>query len=327
MRAALLVEPGIIKIDEVPDPEPGTGEVRVAVGGVGLCGSDLSVFTGRWEAPSYPWIMGHEAFGVIESVGSDVSADRVGQTVVIEPNAACFLCDQCDRGWTSACAGRRSVGMNRPGALAEYLVVPSRYAWSIAGGLPPRDMVCVEPTTVAMAALRRLRVPLPESALVVGVGAQGLTMSLTLMERGVEVYTHDVNPERVSFSTELGAHPVPADDDHRFDLVVDTVGSPRSMSVSVDRAEFGGTVICLGLDNRPLELTSQTLVRRQVSLQGSLTYDHPTDFEESVALVSSGDVAPGRIVTDEYTLEEAQIAFDRSRSAKGKTFIRIAETY
>lgn len=324
MRAALLVEPGRIVVDEVADPDPGPDEVRVAVGGVGLCGSDSSVFTGKWQAPIYPWIMGHEAFGVIEGTGNDVSLDRIGQTVVIEPNAACFACDQCSRGWTSSCAGRRSVGMNRPGALAEYLVVPSRYAWPIAD-LPPTDLVCVEPTTVAMAALRRLWTPLPESALVVGVGAQGLTMSITLMERGVTVYTHDVNPDRVAFAAELGARPVPANDDHRFGLVVDTVGSPLSMSVAVDRAEFGGTVVCLGLDSRPLELTAQTLVRRQVTLQGSLTYDHPSDFEASIAKVSEDGFAPGRIVTDEYPLEEAQEAFDRSRSARGKTWVRIAE--
>jgi threonine dehydrogenase-like Zn-dependent dehydrogenase len=324
VRAALLAEPGRIVVDEVADPEPGPDEVRVAVGGVGLCGSDLSVFTGKWKAPRYPWIMGHEAFGVIESTGVDVPRDRIGNTVVIEPNAACFACDQCRRGWTSSCAGRQSVGMNRPGALAEYLVVPSRYAWSIAD-LPPADLVCVEPTTVAMAALRRLWRPLPESALVVGVGAQGLTMSVTLMERGVTVFTHDVSPDRVAFAAELGARPVPASNDHRFGLVVDTVGSPPSMSVAVDRAEFGGTVVCLGLDSRPLELTAETLVRRQITLQGSLTYDHPSDFEASIAKVSEDGFAPGRIVTDEYPLEEAQEAFDRSRSARGKTWVRIAQ--
>lgn len=322
MRAALLVEAGKVVISDVADPEPGTGEVRIAVGGVGLCGSDLSVFTGRWDVPTYPWIMGHEAFGVVDAVGADVSPDRLGQTVVVEPNVACLSCDSCNRGWTSACARRQSVGMNRPGALAERLVVPNRFAWSVPE-MPVTDLVAVEPTTVVLAALRRLTRPLPGFALVVGVGAQGLMMSLALIERDIAVFAQDINSERVAFAADLGAVPAETDDARRFPLVVDTVGSPSSMAVSLDRVEVGGTLLCLGLDNRRLELCAQDLVRGQLTLQGSLTYDHPADFEATIALIENGRFAPGRIVTDEYPLEEAQTAFERSGSARGKTWIRL----
>jgi alcohol dehydrogenase/L-iditol 2-dehydrogenase len=323
MKAAVLVEPGKMVIDDLPDPEPGPGEVRISVRGVGLCGSDVSVFSGRWKPPAYPWIMGHEAFGTIEAVGPDVSPERRGQTVVVEPNVACLACDQCRRGWTSACTGRQSVGMNRPGALAERLVVPSRFAWSIPDA-PVTDLVCVEPTTVVLAALRRLRAPLPDSALVVGIGAQGMMMSLVLLERGVAVYAQDVNPDRVAFAAFLGALPAASNGARHFHLVVDTVGSPPSMAMALDRVEVGGTLLCLGLDSRRLDLTAQTLVRHQLTLQGSLTYDHPTDFEATIALIADGRFSPGRIVTDEYPLEEAQLAFERSGSARGKTWIRVA---
>jgi L-gulonate 5-dehydrogenase len=323
MKAAVLVAPGKLEIDDLPDPEPGSGEVRISVGGVGVCGSDLSVFSGRWNVPSYPWIMGHEAFGVIEALGPGVSPDRIGERVVIEPNVACFACDQCARGWTSACVARQSVGMNRPGALAELMVVPSRFAWSVPE-LPVTDLVCVEPTTVVQAALRRFGTPLPDSALVVGVGAQGLAMTIALLERGVAVYVQDVNPDRVAFAAGLGALPATTDDPRTYHLVVDSVGSPQSMAVGVEHAEVGGTLLCLGLDSRPLELNAQTLVRHQLTLQGSLTYDHPGDFEAAIALVAEGAFRPGRIVTDEYPLDEAQLAFDGIGSARGKTWIRVA---
>jgi alcohol dehydrogenase/L-iditol 2-dehydrogenase len=322
LRAALLLEPGRLKVDDFADPEPGPGEVRIAVGGVGLCGSDLSVFSGKWKAPAYPWIMGHEAFGVVEAVGSDVSSARVGETVVVEPNAACLSCEQCERGWSSACVGRESVGMNRPGAQAEYLVVPGQFAWSISA-FSPQVLVCVEPTTVVMSALRRLKSPFPESALVVGVGAQGLMMSLALIERGVSAYVHDVNLDRVAFAAELGAFPVAAEGD-RFSLVVDTVGSPGAMAVSLDRAQVGGTVLCLGLDSRPFDLTAQRLVRQQLTIQGSLTYDHPDDFEASIAMITEGRFSPERVVTDEYALDEAHLAFERASFSRGKTWIRVA---
>ena len=323
MRAALLVEPGRVVVDEVPDPEPGPDEVRIAVGGVGLCGSDHSVFSGRWEVRSYPWIMGHEAFGVIDSVGPGVSDERVGESVVVEPNVACFECDVCHGGLTSACRGRQSLGMNRPGALADQIVVSSRFAWP-APHASARDLVCVEPATVANAALRRLRAPLPKSALVVGAGAQGLTMSLTLINRGLEVHTHDINEHRVEFAAELGAGAVTKG--ATFGLVVDTVGTPASMETAMEHLAPAGTVICLGLDSRPLGLTSQTLVRSQATVQGSLTYDHPIDFAATLEELAARRIEPGRVVTDEYPLSETQTAFDNSASTRGKTWINVANT-
>lgn len=318
MRAALLVEPGRIVIDELPDPQPAAGEVRIAVGGVGLCGSDLSVFSGRWSVPELPWVMGHEAFGVIDAVGDGVSMERVGEAVVIEPNVACLSCDQCRRGWTSACVARQSVGMNRPGALAERLVLPARFAWPLAGR--PEDLVCVEPATVVLAAVRRLG-SLPPSVLVVGVGAQGLLMSRVLLDRGIAVSVSDMNGDRVAFAEALGARVTK--DDERFELVVDTVGSPASVEAALDRLEVGGTILVLGLDNRPLSISAQALVRRQATLLGSLTYDHPGDFASTVALIGDGRLTPGRVVTDEYALDDAQAAFERSPMTAGKSWIRI----
>ena len=324
MKAALLVRPGQIDIEDVPEPEVGLAEVRIAVGGVGLCGSDLSVFSGAWTAPSYPWVMGHEAFGTIDSVGRGVDPGRIGQTVVVEPNVACFTCAQCGRGLTSACVARQSVGMNRPGALAERLVVPARFAWPIHG-VPPTDLVCVEPTAVVTAALRRIGTPLPASVLVVGVGAQGLLMSLALLDRNIEVRVRDVNPERVRAATRLGATAAVDGDERRFDLVVDTVGSPETADVALASLEVGGTLLLLGLDSHPWAVTAQTIVRRQAVVRGSLTYDHPTDFETAIRIVADEGFGPGRIVSDEYQLADAQTAFEHSPSAAGKTWIRISE--
>jgi alcohol dehydrogenase/L-iditol 2-dehydrogenase len=319
----MLVEPGRIEINEVREPEVGADDVRIAVIGVGLCGSDLSVFHGKWKAPEYPWIQGHEAFGTIEAVGERVAATRLGETVVLEPNVACGSCDQCRRGWTSACPKRQSVGMNRPGAMAEKVVVPSSNAWPVRRRAAT-DLVCAEPLTVVEAALRRLPTPVPEAALVIGVGAQGLLMCVALQRRGVRVHAFDVNDDRVEFAATLGAIPLAGPDaGERFDLVVDSSGNPEAIALAVERAEIGATIVELGLESRPFELSAQTLVRRQLVLRGSLTYDHPGDFRSTVALLDEDLVAPGQVVTDEYAFEDAHSAFERCASARGKTWIRI----
>ena len=322
MKAAVLVEPGRIEIREVADPEPGPGEVLISVEGVGICGSDHSVFSGKWAAPEYPWIMGHEAFGVIEAVGEGVSDARIGERVVIEPNVACFECEQCRMGRTSACTGRQSVGMNRPGALAERLAISERFAWK-APDVGEDDLVCVEPTTVAMAGLRRLGDrALDRRVLVVGVGALGLMVVMALNERGSDVAALDINAERLAMAQELGAGPV--FEDERFDTVIDTVGSPGSVTEGFEHLAVGGTLMFLGLDNRPMPLDAQSVVRRQAKITGSLTYDHPGDFEHALELIGRG-FNPGRVVTDRHSLGEAQRAFERVGSARGKTWIRVRE--
>jgi alcohol dehydrogenase/L-iditol 2-dehydrogenase len=322
MRAALLVRPGEMVIGEVPDPAPGPGEVRIAVGGVGLCGSDLAVFSGKWTAPAYPWIQGHEAFGRIDAVGDGVDASRIGEVVAVEPNVPCRACPQCAVGRTSACVRRGSVGMNRPGALAEWLVVPAVNAWP-AAGVAERDLACIEPLAVVQAALRRLGEPAPATALVLGAGSQGLLMCLSLVARGTSVLAHDVSADRVQVATALGARALELGEGPEVDLVVDTVGMPATMALAVRHAAIGATILVLGLDATPLELTAQALVRRQLVIRGSLTYDHPRDFAATVARVREGSIAPGRVLTDEVPFDEAPRAFESSGSARGKTWIRL----
>lgn len=323
MKAALLVRPGTVVVDEVPEPEPGPGEVRIAVGGVGLCGSDMAVYLGKWTPPAYPWIGGHEAFGSIEAVGEGVPAARVGERVVVEPNVPCGTCAQCAVGRTSACLHRQSIGMNRQGALAERLVVPAANAWP-APGVADQDLACLEPLAVVEAGLRRLGAPAPRRSLVVGTGSQGLLMSLALLTRGSSVLVHDVSPDRVAVATGLGAEPLdPGGEPAEAELVVLTVGLPETMTLAVRHAAIGATILVLGLEDAPLEVVSRVLVRRQLVIRGSLTYDHPGDFAATVERVRSGAIRPGAVISDAYPLDEAPRAIEASRAARGKTWIRV----
>ncbi len=149
MQALALVSPGRVEIVERPMPEPAASEVLVRMTGVGICGSDLSVFDGHREVPGAPWVMGHEGTGVIVAVGSEVTGRRIGQRVVIEPNYCCFTCANCRAGFTSGCENRVIVGINFPGLLAEYVAVPGPFAWPVPDDFaatvaaPPRGLARV----------------------------------------------------------------------------------------------------------------------------------------------------------------------------------------
>src|SRR5256885_16363709 len=124
MRAVTLVSPAnVAVVDDWPEPSCGPREVIVAVHGVGLCGSDLAVVSGHRPVPALPWVLGHEAFGVILAVGRDVADRRPGQRVVVEPNYPCLACEPCRSGATSGCRKRRAAGISEHGLLAERVAV------------------------------------------------------------------------------------------------------------------------------------------------------------------------------------------------------------
>ncbi|WP_050370504.1 zinc-dependent alcohol dehydrogenase [Streptomyces acidiscabies] len=348
MRAAVLVAPGRVEVvgdwPEVP-LECGAGDVVVAVEGVGVCGTDLAVFHGRREVPAYPWGMGHEGFGRIVAVGTDVVDRQVGQRVVIEPNYACLKCADCLTGLTSACPHRAIVGLNSPGVLAERVVVPAPFAHPVAsaegaplagelraegadpGGLADAadltDLACAEPYAVARAAVRRSGVTPYDRCLVVGAGAQGLLVCLTLARLGAVPVVTEPHPLRLEKAVQLGA--VADDGRGGFTYVFETSGYAPALRPAIERAAPGATVVLVGLNSEPLPLSTDDVVRRQLVLRGSMIYDHPGDFTAAVAELPTA--RPGRVIEAGFSLTEAQEAFSGASLRAGKTWIRIGSDH
>ncbi|MDX3382085.1 alcohol dehydrogenase catalytic domain-containing protein [Streptomyces niveiscabiei] len=348
MRAAVLVAPGRVDVvEDWPSPEGGPRDVVVAVEGVGVCGTDLAVFHGRREVPGSPWVMGHEGFGRIVAVGTDVVDRQVGQRVVIEPNYACLECVDCRMGLTSACPRRAIVGLNSPGVLAERVVVPAPFAHPVgsaqgaasagelgagradpadlagltdpAGSISLADLACAEPYAVARAAVRRSGVTARDRCLVVGAGAQGLLVCLTLARLGAVPVVTEPHPLRLEKAVRLGA--VADDGRGGFTYVFETSGYAPALSPAVERAAPGATVVLVGLNSEPLPLSTDDVVRRQLVVRGSMIYDHPGDFTAAVAELPAA--RPGRVIEAGFSLTEAQEAFAGASSRAGKTWIRI----
>ncbi|MFM9443033.1 zinc-binding dehydrogenase [Streptomyces acidiscabies] len=328
MKAAVLVAPGRVEVvEDWPEVslESGAGDVVVAVEGVGVCGTDLAVFHGGREVPAYPWVMGHEGFGRIVAVGTDVVDRQVGQRVVIEPNYACLKCADCLTGLTSACPHRAIVGLNSPGVLAERVVVPAPFAHpaDLAGSADLADLACAEPYAVARAAVRRSGVTPYDRCLVVGAGAQGLLVCLTLARLGAVPVVTEPHPLRLEKAVQLGA--VADDGRGGFTYVFETSGYAPALRPAIERAAPGATVVLVGLNSEPLPLSTDDVVRRQLVVRGSMIYDHPGDFTAAVAELPTA--RPGRVIEAEFSLTEAQEAFAGASSRAGKTWIRIGSDH
>ncbi|MGW0828530.1 zinc-dependent alcohol dehydrogenase [Streptomyces sp. NPDC002845] len=325
MRAVVLTRPRHVEVvDNWPEPDLGPGDVLVAMAAVGLCGSDLGVYDGHRTTPSLPWVMGHEGGGEIVAVGPDVTDRYVGQRVVIEPNYGCSDCQVCRDGFTSACARRRIVGMNIPGLLAERVAVPARFAWPVPATVSDQTFACVEPLTVARSAVRRSGVGDGDECLVVGAGSQGLFVCQSLLAAGARAYVTEPHEGRVALAERIGAKRVDPERARDFPVVFDTVGIPAAWETSVRAVGTGGTIVMIGMGIQPVPMSTMELTQRQLVVRGSLIYDHPRDFAETVAAVADGSLAPTQVLHAEASPADAADAFAQARTAPGKSWVNLA---
>jgi threonine dehydrogenase-like Zn-dependent dehydrogenase len=322
MRALVLGEtPWSLRVaDGLPEPVAGSGQVVVRVLGVGICGSDLALVSGNRRAPAYPWIPGHEAAGVIVAAGDGVDQARVGQRVVIEPNYPCLRCPVCRSGLTSMCADRVIVGFTAPGLLAEYAAVPAAYAWPVPDGWTDADAVCAEPLTVALAAIRRSGDKPDGDCLVIGAGSQGILLSVALIGRGITPYVLEPDEGRRQFAVSLGAVAASPGDDG-FRSVFETSGAEAALREAIGRSSNGAVITMIGLGDPMPRIDARLIVRHQLTLRGSLIYDHPDDF---AATLGMDNLSPGRVLRATYPLPEAAEAFRAARTVPGKTWITMS---
>jgi alcohol dehydrogenase/L-iditol 2-dehydrogenase len=323
MRAVVLdAEPRVLRlVSDWPEPRPGPGEVLVQVRGVGICGSDLALHAGRRQPPSFPWVVGHETFGEIAATGPGVDGNRAGQRVVVEPNIPCGTCPACRAGRTSACPHRKVLGFSVPGTLAERIVVPAAFAWPVPPDWGDGDAVCAEPLTVALAAVRRALAIQADTGrcLVIGAGSQGTLACVALAACGIAPAVLDPQPGRRALATELGARPAEPREGG-FGLVFETSGAPAALAEAVDRAARGGLIVLMGLNSQPVPVVTQRIVQRQLTLMGSLIYDHPGDF---AAVTGEPNRCAGRVLRACYPMAEAEAAFRAAATVPGKTWIRV----
>ena len=320
MRAALLVSPKQLElVDDWPEPDLSPGAVIVEMTGLGICGSDLAVWSGHRPPDTFPWIIGHEAIGRIVAIGGDVPDRTVGERVVIEPNYPCGICPSCRQGRTSTCTNRLAVGINSPGLLRERAAIPADFAWPAPAGISDEDLVCAEPVAVAHSAVETSGLRPGGRCLVVGAGAQGLFVCQLAVALGADVSVIEPQPARVALAEQLGAKR--ADPDDEFPLVFETSGSSDGVLSALRLVEPGGTVILIGIPHSEIPVPIASLVRRQVHVIGSLIYDHPTGFERTLELLSGQETTPGQILGEPYGLASAQEALSSAASYAGKSWI------
>lgn len=315
MKALFIVSPGQVAIGDVEKPAPASGEVLLRVRMVGLCGSDVNSFRGRNPMVSFPRVPGHEIAATIEAAGEGVPASLApGMDVTLSPYTACGACPSCRRGRPNACRSNQTLGVQREGALTEYIAVPWTKLIS-APQLALRELCLVEPLTVGFHAARRGDVARGDVVAVIGAGTVGLGAVASCAHRGAHVIAIDIDDVKLGLARKAGAaetvnakvEPV-VEALQRLtggdgpDVVIEAVGSAETFRAAVEAVAFTGRVVYIGYAKEPVSYETRLFVQKELDIRGSRNAILD-DFREVVEVLSRGAFPVEQTITCVVPLE------------------------
>lgn len=321
MRAAIVDTPTAVRVGEVADPKPAEGDVVVAVGACGICGTDLHIIDGHFPPTPYPIVPGHELAGEIVSVGSDVPTEwRAGDRVAVDPSLFCGHCGPCRAGRGNLCANWGAVGDTVDGGFAEYVTVPAANCHRMPESMTYQQGALVEPVSCAVHGLRRIGVELGEHFLVVGAGTMGLIMQQLLRHSGARVSVVDRNTDRLAVARELGADAVASavdELDTGFDAAVDCTGAVPAIEAAFDSLARGGRLLVFGVapEQQRMSLSPFRIYNDEITIVGSMAVLH--SYEPALNLIAAGVINTGLLLTDTLPLASFDTALERMRAGSG----------
>ena len=292
MKALFITEPGKTEIREIAPPIPGPSDTLLRVRYVGLCGSDLNTFRGENPLVSYPRIPGHEVGAIIEQVGPEApSSLQVGMEVTLSPYTNCGTCAACRQGRFNSCRANQTLGVQRDGALTEYLVAPGRKKLFPSRGLGLRALALVEPLTVGSHAVNRGRVSAGETVAVLGCGAIGLGVVAAARACGAHVIAVDIDDAKLALAYDVGAaftvntqgealheRLSEAAGGHGPEVIIEAAGLPETYRAAVEEVAFAGRVVYVGYVKQTVSFETRLFVQKELDVLGSRNAT-PQDFE------------------------------------------------
>jgi threonine dehydrogenase-like Zn-dependent dehydrogenase len=280
MRALIFTGPGQAEVQDVPKPVAIDGQVVVDVERVGICGTDLELFTGEMSyfhtgVSTYPLRPGHEWAGVVTAVGDDVDDSWLGRRVTGDTMIGCGDCRRCRTGFHHVCLNRQELGIRDglPGALAEQVTVPVGSLHHLPDNVDSQLGALVEPGGNALRAVRAAALASGERLLVLGAGTIGLLAAMIGRAQGADVHLLGREPDHLSLAATLGftgrwtRATLPGGP---WDAVIDATNGPEMPALAVDLVEPGRRVVFIGLAGRPSPVDSRDIALKDVTAVGIL---------------------------------------------------------
>ena len=324
MKAIQIPQARQIRLTELPVPTAGPGEILLQLRYVGFCGSDLNTWRGRNAMAKSEVIPGHEIGAMIAATGPDVPDQfKAGQVVTVNPYTHCGHCASCRAGRFNACENNETLGVQRDGAMREYIALPWQKIIP-AEGIALRDAALIEPMSVGFHAVARGQVTDADTVMVIGCGMVGLGAVIRAVRRGATVIAADLDPDKLRLARDLGAAytyntATPWQDLPAPSVVIEAVGAAPTYRLAIERADFCGRVVCIGYAKSDVELPTSLIVKKELDVRGSRNAT-PSDFESVIRAVRGGGLPLDSFISGIVRPAEAQEALERWDADPGKVF-------
>jgi 2-desacetyl-2-hydroxyethyl bacteriochlorophyllide A dehydrogenase len=319
MKAVMLEGPGQASIKDVPEPVAGDSEVLLQVRLVGLCGSDLNSYRGRNPMVSFPRIPGHEVAATVVNAGSH-GEWQMGTQVTLSPYTSCGSCASCLRGRPNACQFNQTLGVQRDGALTEFIAVPASRLYR--ANLTLKELCLVEPLTVGFHAAARGRVAPEDVVAVIGCGGVGLGAVAGAAFRGATVIGIDLDDAKLATARKAGAAHVintSSSDLHAQlaelssgrgpDVIIEAIGLPQTFRAAVEEVAFTGRVVYIGYAKEQVAYETRLFVQKELDIRGSRNA-LPEDFRDVIRMLESHRFPVEDAVTHQVPMDEAPVIIE-----------------
>ena len=312
MKAFRMEGPERAGVVAVPEVVAGEGEALLRVKMVGMCGTDLNTYRGRNAMVTFPRVLGHEVAAEVVEGGGALAA---GTAVTISPYTSCGRCPSCRNGRVNACQFNETMGVQRDGAMTEYICVPREKLY--AAKLSLKELCLVEPLTVGTHAAARGRVTAADTVAVFGCGGVGLGAIAAAAVRGAETIAIDMDDAKLETARKAGAkhliHSKNEDLHERLaaitggqgpDVMIEAIGLPVTFRAAVEEVAFTGRVVYIGYAKEPVAYETRLFVQKELDVMGSRNA-LPEDFREVIQMLETGRFPVEDAVSAVVRMDEA----------------------
>jgi threonine dehydrogenase-like Zn-dependent dehydrogenase len=329
MKAAVVERPNVLTIKQVPVPEISDTEVLIKVKYTGICGTDWSIFTGKYSADKLPLIPGHEFSGVVAKVGKKASGVKEGDRVTADINMACGTCFYCRKGQKLMCREFHQLGIHVDGTYADYVKAPFDQVHRLPDNLDFLSGAFIEPVSCVIHSSKAAQVTHGSSVAVIGSGLGILHGALAHLRGAAPVIVIGDNPKRLAVAKEMGADVIinikegkdPVAEVRKLtegrgaDFVVEAVGTSRTYEQAFQMVRPGGTVAAFGIcaTEDTITVKPYDLVLGEKTVVGSCAGVGP-DWPDAINLLAYGHINPRRMFSMVVPLEELQSALEQLRT-------------
>ena len=338
MRALVKAEPGPgLVLKDVPVPESGPNDVRIRVVKSAICGTDLHIWNwDEWAEKTIPvpMVVGHEYIGVVDEIGAAVKHVEVGERVTSEGHIVCGECRNCRAGREHLCRNTLGVGVNRPGAFAQYLVVPEHNVYPVPEAVPDNVGAILDPYGNAVHTSLSYDL-VGEDVLITGAGPIGVMAAAICRHAGARhVVVTDINDYRLRLARNIGAtravNPERQDLAHimadlgmveGFDVGLEMSGAAPAFRQMISVMNHGGKIALLGIPPGEMAIDWNAVIFKSLVITGIYGREMFDTWYKGLAMLQSGlDISP--VLTHEFPIDEYEAGFDIMASGEsGKVIL------